>query len=79
MASLFLLSLIPASIQKEKPDQNRNMDRNGNVKRRRFRRPQVSIVKKAGSAKTQLRIPVPIEARRAEEVLYPESMKIVVE
>ena len=54
-------------IQKEKPVQKRKMERKGKVKRRRLRRPKVSIVRKAGRAKTQFRIPVPMEARRAAD------------
>ena len=38
----------------------------------RFRRPNESIVKKAGKANTQLRIPVPIEAKSALESLKPD-------
>jgi hypothetical protein len=73
IATLFLLSLIPSSIQKEKPDQKRKMARNGNVKSSRLRRPHVSMVKTAGRAKTQLRMPVPMEARSAVDRPYPES------
>jgi len=36
------------------------MQRNGRVTSSRFRRPKVSIVRKAGKANTQLRIPVPM-------------------
>ena len=39
--------------------------RDGNVIGNSGRRPYVSIVKNAGSAKTQLRIPVPIEMSKA--------------
>lgn len=52
-------------MKKEKPVQRREMQRNGYVTRSRFRRPKVSIVKNAGSAKTQFKIPVPMETRRA--------------
>jgi hypothetical protein len=55
--------------QNEKPVQSRVAPRKGNVNRRRFRRPQRSIVKTAGRAKTQLRMPVPMEASRAELLL----------
>ena len=54
--------------QKLNPVQKRKMDKKGKVKRRRLRRPKVSIVRKAGRAKTQFRMPVPMDARRAEEV-----------
>ena len=53
--------------QKEKPVQKRKRERKGKVKRRRLRRPKVSIVRKAGRAKRKFRMPVPMEARRAEE------------
>ncbi len=52
------------------------MARNGKVNSNRFRRPQRSIVKTAGMANTQFKIPVPIEANSAEVVEYPDSMKI---
>ena len=53
--------------QNEKPVQKRKIERKGKVKRRRLRRPKVSIVRKAGRAKIQFRMPVPMEARRAED------------
>ena len=52
-------------IKKERPVHRRVMQRNGYVTNRRLRRPNVSIVKKAGSAKIQFRMPVPIETKRA--------------
>jgi len=65
-------------IQKLNPVHKRKMARKGNVNNRRTRRPQRSIVKTAGRAKTQFRIPVPIEASNASVVEYPDSMKMVV-
>lgn len=54
--------------QKLKPVHSRKIARNGKVKSRRFRRPHRSIVNTAGSANTQLRMPVPIDASNAEVV-----------
>ena len=65
-------------IQNEKPVQKFVSARNGKVNKSRFRRPNVSMVRKAGSAKTLFNIPVPIDARRAEDSLYPESVNMVV-
>jgi len=53
------------SMKKLKPVHRRVMAKNGKVTNKRLRRPKVSIVKKAGRAKTQFRIPVPMEASRA--------------
>lgn len=53
------------SIKKDIPTQSRKMASQGNVKISNGLRPNLSIVKNAGSANTQFRIPVPIEARRA--------------
>lgn len=47
------------------PVQSKVMAKKGNVTSSKKRRPKVSIVKKAGRAKTQLRIPVPMENSRA--------------
>lgn len=66
-------------MKNDMPVHSKKMARNGKVKRSRFRRPQVSMVKKAGMAKIQFRIPVPIEAKRALLWLYPPWMKMVVE
>jgi len=60
-----LLPPAPSPIQKEKPVHSREMAKNGNVTSKRKRLPKVSMVKKAGNAKTQFRMPVPIEKRRA--------------
>ena len=65
--------------KKENPVHRRNRAKNGKVKMRSGRRPNVSMVKKAGRAKSQLRIPVPIDAKRAEVRLYPPCSKMVVE
>ena len=54
------------SIKNDMPVHNKVMARNGKVKISRGRRPNLSMVKKAGKANTQFSIPVPIEARRAE-------------
>lgn len=67
-----------SGIQNEKPVQKRHNARKGNVTRSKFLLPKVSMVKNAGSAKTQFRMPVPIEAKRADEVEYPEAVKMVV-
>ena len=65
--------------QKLKPVHSKKIERKGKVKSSKFRRPHLSIVNRAGMAKTQFRIPVPMDASRAELVEYPESMKMVVE
>jgi len=49
----------------------------GKVKRRRPRRPKVSMVQMAGKAKTQFTRPKPKEASRAVSWLAPASTKIV--
>lgn len=64
--------------QKENPVQRRNKPRNGNVKSNRLRRPQRSMVNSAGMANNQFKIPVPIEANRAEFIEYPDWVKMVV-
>jgi hypothetical protein len=51
----------------------------GKVKRRRPRRPKVSIVQTAGQAKTKFTRPKPKEARRAVFRLAPDWTKIVEE
>lgn len=51
----------------------------GKVNRRRDRRPKVSIVKKAGQAKTKFTRPNPKEAIRASLVDAPAWAKIVEE
>jgi len=51
----------------------------GKVKSRRERRPKVSMVQKAGKAKSQLTRPKPKEASRAWKSVWPASMKTVVE
>lgn len=65
-------------IQKLKPVHKRKMARKGNVKSKSTRRPQRSMVKTAGKANTQFKMPVPIEANNASVVEYPDSMKMVV-
>ena len=67
------------SMKNDMPIQRRKMHKKGYVKSSSGRRPNLSIVKNAGSAKTQLRMPVPIEARSAEFKLYPPSRKMLVE
>jgi hypothetical protein len=47
------------------PVHRRVIQRKGNVTRSRKRRPNVSMVKKAGRANTQFKIPVPIENSKA--------------
>lgn len=54
-----------SGIQKLKPVKRRNKAIRGNVVRRRFRLPKVSIVYTAGIAKSQLMTPNPREADRA--------------
>ena len=49
------------------------------MKSNRFRRPKESIVKKAGKAKTQFKIPVPMDANSALDSLKPDWVKMVVE
>jgi hypothetical protein len=66
-------------MKKDIPVQSKNTASQGKVKSNKLRRPQRSMVKRAGMAKTQLRMPVPMEARRAEVVEYPDSIKMVVE
>lgn len=65
-----------AGIQKLKPVKRRNSDKKGYVVSRRLRRPKVSIVWIAGTAKTQLIRPKPSEALRAEIGENPASRKI---
>lgn len=50
----------------------------GKVKRSRERRPKVSMVQKAGKAKSQLTRPKPKEESRAWNSVEPESLKMVV-
>lgn len=74
IATLFVLFtlLVPSpppggsSMKKLRPVHSNVIARNGNVKISSGRRPNLSIVKKAGSAKTQLSIPVPMEESKAE-------------
>ncbi len=70
---------LSGSIQNENPVQSDVIQRKGNLKSRRLRRPHVSMVKKAGMAKSQFRIPVPIDTSNADGSLNPESVKIAVE
>jgi hypothetical protein len=51
----------------------------GKVKRRRARRPKVSIVQMAGKAKMKLIRPNPKEAKRAWKSLKPDFLKMVAE
>jgi hypothetical protein len=51
----------------------------GNVKRRRARRPKVSIVQMAGKAKRKLMSPKPKEAKRAWKSVKPDFLKMVEE
>lgn len=67
------------SMKKDIPVHRWKIARNGNVKISSGLRPNLSIVKKAGNAKTQFRIPVPMDASNAELRLYPPSIKIFVE
>ena len=48
-----------------KPVMSKKSDMRGNVKRRRFLRPNVSMVYTAGSAMTKFRAPKPHDASRA--------------
>lgn len=59
------LSVSVSPIKNDMPVQSSIIDRNGKVTRSRKRRPYVSIVKNAGKAKIQLRIPVPRENNSA--------------
>jgi hypothetical protein len=52
-------------MRKLRPVHRRVIARNGKVTNKSLRRPKVSIVKTAGSAKTQFKMPVPMEASRA--------------
>lgn len=64
----FELQLPSASVvpmKKDMPVQSRVMHKNGNVTSSKKRRPKVSMVKKAGKAKTQFRMPVPMANSRA--------------
>ncbi|KAL9599076.1 MAG: hypothetical protein Q9179_003680 [Wetmoreana sp. 5 TL-2023] len=54
------------SMKKDMPVHRRKNARKGNVKINNGLLPNLSIVKKAGNAKTQFRMPVPIDARSAE-------------
>jgi hypothetical protein len=60
-------------MKKLNPVYNKERDMSGNVVRRRFRRPNVSIVYMAGIANKKLMIPKPRDAQRAETSLNPES------
>ena len=54
------------SMKKDNPVHKRKKAKKGNVNINNGLRPNLSIVKKAGSANTQFRMPVPIEASNAE-------------
>ena len=60
--AIFLFALI----KNDRPVHSNVIHKNGYVVRRRLRRPKVSIVKNAGNAKTQFKMPVPMEASKAE-------------
>ena len=53
-------------MKKDIPVHSRKNAKKGNVKISNGLRPNLSIVKKAGNAKPQFKMPVPIEASRAE-------------
>ena len=74
MATLGILDWM----KKDIPVHNRVRARKGNVNKRRFLLPHLSMVNKAGIAKTKLRIPVPMETRRAVFMSKPLSRKMLV-
>lgn len=53
-----------SQMKKDMPVHSNVIARNGNVTSSNNRRPNVSMVKNAGKAKTQFRIPVPIAKSR---------------
>ena len=65
------------SIQKQNPVNKSKIDIRGNVASRRGRRPYLSIVNIPGMAKSQLSIPNPHEASKAEISENPAWVKIV--
>lgn len=69
----------PSGAQKENPVHSRHNPIKGNVVKRRFRRPKVSMVYIAGIANNQFVTPVPKETNSAFDREKPESMKIWVE
>jgi hypothetical protein len=60
-------------MKKADPVKNRKNDMSGKVVNSKFRRPNVSIVYTAGSAKTQLIIPAPSDARIPDCSVNPPS------
>ena len=54
---------------REEAVQKREMARKGKVSCKKLRRPKVSNVRNAGTAKTQFKLPVPIDASNAEDSL----------
>lgn len=68
--------MVPWGIEKLKPVKNMKADIRGNVVKSKLRRPKVSIVYMAGIAKSQLIIPNPRLADKAEIGKKPPSRKI---
>jgi hypothetical protein len=70
------LALKSVGSRKQQPATTRHQAIFGNVKRRRFLRPKVTIVQMAGKAIMKFTSPKPNEARSVFKVLYPASAKI---
>jgi hypothetical protein len=66
------------SMKKDMPVQSNVSERKGKVKRSKFRRPHLSIVKRAGMAKRKLRMPVPMDTSSAVLRSKPLSRKMLV-
>lgn len=65
--------------KKQQPAATRHHAMLGKVKRRRFRRPKVSIVLMAGMANTKVTSPKPNDANKTSRVLLPVCAKTVEE
>lgn len=73
------MRVVPASMSVQRPAAKRVHVICGNVNSRRDLRPKVSMVQKAGKAKSQLTMPKPKEPRRASKSPMFASLKMVVE